>query len=60
MVPLGPHDTSTGSLQVTLPDTLAGHHVLGLRLTPPGATAEPERVVDPKQQERLRALGYVQ
>jgi arylsulfatase A-like enzyme len=60
VVPLGPHDASSGTVRVTLPDTLTGHHVLGLRLIPPGASDARVPAVDPKQQDRLRALGYVQ
>jgi hypothetical protein len=46
---------------VTLPGSLARHHVLGLRMTPPGVSPEaPRKGLSPDQQERLRALGYVQ
>jgi arylsulfatase A-like enzyme len=48
-------------VQVSIPAALArGHHVLGLRLTPEhAAPSEPARL-DRDQEERLRALGYVE
>src|SRR5207248_825309 len=43
------------------PEVARWHHVVALRLTPPGAipgrTAAP---IDEKQREQLKALGYVQ
>jgi arylsulfatase A-like enzyme len=60
-VPLGTHDAAAGSVRVELPpDVLVRRHVLGLRLSPPGAHATTPGAVDREQQERLRALGYVQ
>lgn len=59
VVPLGTHDGTAGAVTVPLTDSLRGHHVLGLRLVPPG-TSDAARPIDPKQQDRLRALGYVQ
>jgi arylsulfatase A-like enzyme len=60
-VALGVHDAGSGELRVGLPaDRLLRRHVLGLRLVPPGGNATVPSVVDPAQQERLRALGYVQ
>jgi hypothetical protein len=43
MVPLGPHDGSSGTVRVTLPDTLSGHHVLGIRLIRPARRPRPRR-----------------
>jgi hypothetical protein len=61
-VSLGSDQRSDGNvLTLRLPaDTLARQHVLGVRLTPPGATPRTEGPIDREQQERLRALGYVQ
>jgi arylsulfatase A-like enzyme len=58
---LGTVDAPTGELRLRLPpETLVGTHVLGLRLTPPGATKEAPAAMDPAQHERLKALGYVE
>jgi arylsulfatase A-like enzyme len=60
-VDLGLLRAPAGALDVTLPASLARHHVLGLRMTPPGVSPEaPRKGLSPDQQERLRALGYVQ
>lgn len=58
---LGTVDAPAGDVRVELSrDVLVGRHVLGLRLTPPGAAPATPGGVDPAQRERLRALGYVQ
>jgi arylsulfatase A-like enzyme len=60
-VPLGTHDGTGGQLRVDLKaDVLVRRHVLGIRLSPPGATPTTPGGVDREQEERLRALGYVQ
>src|SRR5262249_36419374 len=60
-VPLGTYDASTGDVRVDMSrEVLVGRHVLGLRLTPPGAARTAPPSLDPAQRERLRALGYVQ
>ncbi len=59
-LPVGTVDASAGVAEVTLgPEMATGHHVLGLRLSPPGTTAAPS-AIDQGQRERLKALGYVQ
>lgn len=59
-VPLGTLQASAGALRVRLPaGSLRGHHLLGIRLTPPGATGMPPPSLDPEQRKRLKALGYV-
>jgi arylsulfatase A-like enzyme len=58
---LGTIDASAGQIRLPLPpDILAGSHVLGLRLTPPGVIKDAAPAMDPAQHERLKALGYVQ
>ena len=58
--PLGTVVSTSNRLRLELPsDVLAGSHVIGLRLTPPGATGTPAPALDPAQRERLRALGYI-
>ncbi len=61
-IPLGTHRAIDGRLRLALPPSAGtGNHVLGLRLTPPGA--EPGAgapTQDPAMRERLKALGYVQ
>ena len=60
-VGIGTAQAVDGTTTVTLePSSLRGQHVLGFRLVPPGAAAGPGPGVDREQQERLRALGYVQ
>jgi len=61
-VPLGPTvRADDGMLVLRLPaDTMARQHVLAVRLTPPGATRPSGGPVDREQEQRLRALGYVQ
>jgi arylsulfatase A-like enzyme len=60
-LPLGPLVVDARPARLEIPAaSVLGHHVLGLRFTPANAKAsEPERL-DPGQQERLRALGYVE
>ncbi|TMA99160.1 MAG: sulfatase [Deltaproteobacteria bacterium] len=58
--PLGTLDASRRELALELPAAVGrGHHVLALRLTPPGATPSVPGV-DEGQRDRLKALGYVQ
>jgi len=58
--PLGTLDASGRELALELPAAVGrGHHVLALRLTPPGATPSVPGV-DEGQRDRLKALGYVQ
>ncbi len=61
-IPLGSHRVFDGRLRLSLPQAVGvGTHVLGLRLTPPGATpGDGAATQDPAMRERLRALGYVQ
>lgn len=61
-IPLGSHRVTGGRLQLPLPQAVGvGTHVLGLRLTPPGAIpGHGAAAQDPAMRERLRALGYVQ
>jgi arylsulfatase len=63
-VPLGTLRATAGRLSVAIPPGAGRrHHLLGLRLTPPGATAPKRAAPTPaeiEQEERLRALGYVQ
>lgn len=59
-VPLGAVEVRDGVGNIALPeDRLSGHHVLGLRLVPPGAPERQAAPLDAEQQERLRALGYL-
>jgi hypothetical protein len=54
-------EAPAGELRLPLPaDVLAGSHVLGLRLTPPGGSQDSAPAMDPAQRERLKALGYVE
>src|SRR5207249_3993147 len=58
--PLGTLDASRGELALELPAAVArGHHVLALRLTPPGATPSVPGVGE-GQRDPLKTLGYVQ
>jgi arylsulfatase A-like enzyme len=61
-VRIGTWDAVPGGQPIELPvELLSGHHVLGVRLTPPGVTPPPSSpAVDREHEERLRALGYVQ
>jgi arylsulfatase A-like enzyme len=59
-LPLGPVAATGGLVTLTLGENVGiGHHVLGLRFVPPGASSRPIGL-DTKERDRLRALGYVQ
>ena len=59
-VPLGTISATSDELRVALPpETGAGAHVVGLRLTPPGS-APSSRPIGDGERERLKALGYIQ
>lgn len=60
-VPLGTVEVRDGVGSVALPEErLRGHHVLGLRLVPPGGQDREIAPLDAEQKERLRALGYLE
>jgi hypothetical protein len=61
-VGVGPARADEGVVKVALaPELVKGTHVVALRLTPPNAVAPGKAPApDAAQQERLRALGYVE
>lgn len=57
---LGTIAATSTQTRVDLPaGVLAGAHLIGLRLSPPGAVDAPPQPLDPAQRDRLRALGYI-
>jgi len=58
--PLGTIAATSSQTRVDLPaGVLTGAHLIGLRLSPPGAVDAPPQPLDPAQRDRLRALGYI-
>ena len=58
--PLGTIAATSTPTRVDLSsELLSGAHLIGLRLSPPGATEAPAQPLDPAQREKLRALGYI-